>query len=53
MKVMPVKLLLLFSLKFLMIVIFYLAVASNKKPFRVHHPHLVGNTDTQYLVDQH
>ena len=52
MKVMPVKLLLLFSLKFLMI-IFYLAVAGNKEPFRVHHPHLVDNTDTQYLVDQH
>ena len=38
MKVLPVEFLLLFLFKFLMIFIFYLAVASNNEPFRMAPP---------------
>ena len=44
---------LVFPIEILNDYLFYLASATNNKPFRVTPPHLVDNTDTQYLRDQH
>ena len=44
---------LVFPIEILNDYLFYLASAANNKPFRVTPPHLVDNTDTQYLRDQH
>ena len=50
---MLMEVLLLFLLKFLMIICFILHWLATMSPLGRHPPHLVDNTDTQYLGDQY